>query len=182
MTLRSGVRDAARRAYLTITRGTLVKSDDSKKMQEVEVRGLFGERIKNVEHWHPYGFSSHAKVPQEGQGEAEVLIANIGGNASHPVIIAVADRRYRLKGLQEGEIAIHDDQGNKVHMTRNGPVVEAASGKTITHKVGSVTLVHSENGIDITGGYIKHNGKKIGSDHVHNGVQPGSGNTGFPQP
>jgi phage baseplate assembly protein V len=148
MTLRTNTRDAGRRAFLSITRGTLVKTDDTKKMQELEVRGLYGERIKGVEHWQPYGFAYHAKVPQEGQGEAEALIANVGGNASHPVVLAVADRRHRRPTLQEGESALYDDQGQKVHITRDGIKLDGGTLKkpqTIT--VGNATLTVADGKI-----------------------------------
>jgi len=40
--------------------------------------------------------------------------------------VVVADRRYRLVGLPMGEVALHDDQGLRVHLTRNGLVFDGA--------------------------------------------------------
>ncbi len=37
--------------------------------------------------------------------------------------VVVADRRFRLKGLARGEVALYDDQGQSVTLTRAGIVV-----------------------------------------------------------
>ncbi|WP_431477838.1 phage baseplate assembly protein domain-containing protein [Massilia eburnea] len=58
------------------------------------------------------GFTS---VPKPG---AEGVVVFVGGNRDHGLVIAVEDRRFRLKGLASGEVAIYDDQGQKVHLTR----------------------------------------------------------------
>jgi len=50
----------------------------------------------------------------------------LGGNLDHIVVIPGADRRYRLKGLASGELAVHDDQGQKVHFKRDGVWIETS--------------------------------------------------------
>ena len=133
-TLRAGGDDGARRAYLGIARGTLVSVDDSTKLQEHTVRAWFGDQFTNVEHWHPYGFSSVPLKPtDQDQGQAEVLVAAVGGNPDHPVVIATADRRYRPKNLKPGESSHHDDQKQHVHLTREGV---NATGKKLTITAG----------------------------------------------
>lgn len=47
-------------------------------------------------------------VPHAG---AECVTLSVGGNTDHPVVINVDDRRYRMRGLKTGEMAIYDDQG-----------------------------------------------------------------------
>ena len=55
------------------------------------------------------GFSSTGdSVPHAG---AECVTLSVGGNTDHPVVINVDDRRYRMRGLKTGEMAIYDDQG-----------------------------------------------------------------------
>ncbi|WP_426315502.1 phage baseplate assembly protein domain-containing protein [Methylobacterium fujisawaense] len=133
-TLRAGGDDSARRAYLGIARGTLVSVDDSTKLQEHTVRAWFGDQFTNVEHWHPYGFSSVPLKPSDQQqGQAEVLVAAVGGNPDHPVVIATADRRHRPKNLKPGESSHHDDQKQHVHLTREGV---NATGKKMTITAG----------------------------------------------
>lgn len=133
-TLRAGGDDGARRAYLGIARGTLVSVDDSTKLQEHTVRAWFGDQFSNVEHWHPYGFSSVPLKPTDQQQcQAEVLVAAVGGNPDHPVVIATADRRHRPKNLKPGESSHHDDQKQHVHLAREGV---NATGKKMTLTAG----------------------------------------------
>ncbi|MET3485358.1 phage baseplate assembly protein [Methylobacterium sp. 1973] len=133
-TLRAGGDDSARRAYLGIARGTLVAVDDSTKLQEHTVRAWFGDQFTNVEHWHPYGFSSVPLKPtNQEQEQAEVLVAAVGGNPDHPVVIATADRRHRPKNLKPGESSHHDDQGQHNHLTRDGI---NTTGKKVTVTAG----------------------------------------------
>ncbi|GGC90267.1 phage baseplate assembly protein domain-containing protein [Chelatococcus reniformis] len=177
--MRTDFDDLAGRSYSGVFRGTLVKASDNTKMQELEIRGRFGERITNVEHWHPYGSYSVPLAPKDGK-EAEVLVANLGGSADHPVVLGVADRRHRPTGLQPGETGLHDDQGQRVHIGRDGIVISAPDTKSITVQIGGVSFKVSKDGVDITGGYVKHNGRMIDATHRHDGVQPGGGNTGEP--
>lgn len=46
--------------------------------------------------------------------------------------------------------------------------------------VGGVTFVITAGGIDMQGGQVTHNGKNIGSDHAHSGIQRGSANSDGP--
>jgi phage gp45-like len=118
-TLRDGGDDAARRTYLGVSRATLVQTDDSTKLQEVTVRARFGDLFTNVEHWHPYGFSSVPLKPDDQQqNQAEVLLTFLGSDI--PVAIGIADRRHRPKNLKPGESSHHDDQKQHVHLTRAG--------------------------------------------------------------
>jgi|GEM_PF-3503201 len=133
-TLRSDTDDAARRVYLGISRGTLVQASDQTKMQEVTVRARFGRMLTNVEHWHPYGFTSVPLVPtDQEQNQAEALVTYLGGSPDHPVVISVADRRHRPKNMKPGESAHHDDQKQHVHLTRDGI---NTTGKKVTVTAG----------------------------------------------
>jgi len=101
-----------------VARGVVRSVDDAKMMQEmarIELEAGFSPT--KIEHWHPYGFSMH---PRAG---AEVLGVSLGGNRDHMIVIATADRRYRLK-VGQGEVALHDDQSQKVHIKRESIWVE----------------------------------------------------------
>lgn len=67
---------------------------------------------------------------------------------SHAVVVTVSDRRYRLKGLQTGEVAVYDDQGQSVTLTREGIVVDGA-GKTITFR--NAPKARFEMDLEVTG-------------------------------
>ena len=110
----------ARRIGNMLSRGTIAAVNAASKMQGLQVRLLAGEVKDNVEHFEPYGFTSN---PNPG---AEVISAFFDGDRSHGIIVVAADRRYRITGLATGEMAIHDDQGQKVHITRTGILIYTA--------------------------------------------------------
>lgn len=108
----------ARSVANMLARGTLVLASSSSKMQSLQLRLLSGEAKDGVEHFEPYGYTSRA------HGGAEVVTLFLGGDRSHGIAIVVADRRYRLQGLEQGEVALHDDQGQKVHLKRDKILIE----------------------------------------------------------
>lgn len=56
--------------------------------------------------------------------------------------------------------------------------IKPGGGLTLTQDGVSMSMTSS--GVDFTGGYVKHNGKNIGHDHIHGGITPGSSNTDIP--
>lgn len=66
----------------------------------------------------PYGLQS---APLEGASAVQVAV---GGDAGSLVTILVHDRRYTI-ALAAGEVALIDDLGQKVHLTRTGIVIDA---------------------------------------------------------
>lgn len=113
------------RQLLSLIGRAVVKSiNAAAKCQTVDVSLIAGEPKGGIEHLEPYGFTARATAG------AEAIVLFPDGDRSHGVAIVVADRRYRLKGLKGGEAALYDDLGQKVHLTRNGIVVDGA-GKTI---------------------------------------------------
>jgi len=109
---------AARRIQNMLARGTVALSNAATKMQSLQVKLLADETLDSIEHFEPYGFTSR---PLPG---AEVATVFVDGDRSHGLVLVVADRRYRMTGFEEGEMAIHDDQGQSVHLTRGGIVVK----------------------------------------------------------
>ena len=100
-----------------IARAVLSSLDTSKKCQAADLTLIAGEKKGNVEALEPYGFTS---APQDG---AEAVVLFPSGDRSHGVAVVVADRRYRITGLARGEVAIYDDVGQSVTLTRAGIVV-----------------------------------------------------------
>lgn len=99
--------------------------DDARAAQEVQLELLADESQDAVERFQNYGFTS---VPHAG---AEALVVFAGGLRSHGVVLAVEDRRYRLTGLEEGEVALFDDLGNVIKLGREAIAVTAVSKLTI---------------------------------------------------
>lgn len=104
------------------------------KMQTVQVRLLANELKDGVEHFEPYGYTSNPKPGAEG------LAAFLNGDRSHGVLLCIADRRFRLKELKPGEVALYTDEGDVLHFKR-GRVIEV---KTLTLRVTAGTSTEFE--------------------------------------
>lgn len=124
------------------SRGVVSAVNSALKMQTVQIQLLTGEGKDNVEHFEPYGYTSHPHVG------AEQVTGFVEGDRSHGIVLIVADRRYRLVGLAPGEMAIYDDQGQRVHLTRHGIVIMGA-GKPVL--ITDTPKVRMECDLDVTG-------------------------------
>ena len=109
--------ETIQRQLLGLIGRAVVKSiSAATKCQTVDVSLIAGEPKAGVEHLEPYGFTARAN------SGAEAVVLFPDGDRSHAVVVTVSDRRYRLKGLQTGEVAVYDDQGQSVTLTRAGIV------------------------------------------------------------
>ncbi len=121
------------RVMLMIGRAILKAVNDSASAQIVQASFL-GEEVRDkVERMAEYGFTS---VPLPGSQAVAVFV---GGDRGHGIVIATGDMRYRLKGLEGGEVAIYDDQGQKVTLTRAGIVVDGGGLPVTIINTPSVT-------------------------------------------
>lgn len=123
------------RVRLMIGRAIVALVNDDLKEQAVQISLLNGEVRDGVERYQEYGFTSH---PHEG---AEAITLFIGGNRDHGIVIATGDRRYRLKGLQAGEVALYTDEGDSVILKRN-QIIEV---NTATFLVKAATKARIES-------------------------------------
>lgn len=127
------------RNLLTLLRGLLGRGvvesvDDTPMMRTVQAEFLPGDVREGLEHFEPYGFTSRVK-----QG-AEAIGAFFNGDRSHGVVLVTADRRFRLH-VEEGEVAVFDDQGQKVVLKRDGILVETPKNLTATVGGNAVATV-----------------------------------------
>ncbi len=122
-----------RRVQMMVGRAIVTAVDDERGVQEVQVEILSDETQDGVEHLQPYGFAAHPKAGAEG------VVLAAGGTRSHAVVIAVGDRRYRLKSLAEGEVALFDDLGQVIRLGREGVSIYSAAGVSIETS-GSMSL------------------------------------------
>lgn len=74
------------------------------KLQALQMRLTADEIRDGLEHFEPYGVTSN---PHPG---AEGIALFLGDGRSHGVVLNVADRRFRLQGLQSGEVALYTDR------------------------------------------------------------------------
>lgn len=116
--------------------------------------------VADREYMQHYGYTSR---PKDG---AEVVYI-VEGN----VVIAIAsdDRRYRLK-IEEGETALYDDLGQKVHLTRSGIVVESPKPVTVT-----APEINLGGDSDTLRALIDERLLTLFNTHTHSGILPGPG-------
>jgi phage baseplate assembly protein V len=164
-TIQKALAPIRRRVMLMVQRGTIKSLSDGGKLQTAQVQGLGGKLRDGVEVFQSYGFTS---VPKAG---AEAVIVAVGGNDDHGLIIAHGDRRYRLTGLAAGEVALHDDQGAAVHLSRGGIQIKGG-GKPVA--ITGAALVTVQMGtIVVTGGDVVADGvslKEVGGFAAGDGV------------
>jgi phage baseplate assembly protein V len=130
-----------------VARAVVDLVNDATKLQGLQITIMAGQGADDVERFQNYGLTS---VPLPG---AEGIALAVGGVRAHTAVIAVDDRRYRVTGLVGGEVAVYDDLGHRVHLTRNGIVIDGAG-----HAVTMVNLskLRVESDIEATGS-IKDN-------------------------
>jgi phage baseplate assembly protein V len=158
-----------------LVRGTVALADSMRKLQSLQVRLLAGEVKDQMEHFEPYGFTA---APLAG---AEVLAGFMDGDRSHGVVIVIADRRFRLQGLQAGEVALYTDEGDHIHFKR-GRIIEIETGTLNVKATDSVNfdtpLITQTGRIESTGDQVAGGISQI--NHPHSGVMPGNGQSGPP--
>lgn len=165
-----------RRLAHLVARAVVTLVNDAAKMQTLQLGLLADEALDGAEHWQPYGFTYK---PHAG---AEALVLAVGGHRAHSVVIACADRRYRLTAMEDGEVALYSDEGDKIHFKR-GRVIEVL---TETLNISASTAVNFDTPVINTTGQILSDGDQVAAGisqtgHVHGGVQSGASNTGGPQ-
>lgn len=142
-----------------------------------------------------YGVTSRPKAG------ADAALIFLGGNRGAGIVIATSDGRFSVE-ITPGEVAIHDDLGQKVHLTREGIRIKGGGLPMIIENTplltlktnlrlegnltmlgaggtGTATMTLAAN-VSITGATLTHNAANVGSSHTHGGVVSGGGNTGMP--
>lgn len=157
--------DAFNRVMMLFGRGVLRLVSDEGARQQVQVEMLKDEILDGVEHMQNYGFTSHPKG-------GDCAVAFNGGSREQGIVLVIDDRRYRIP-LVAGEVAMYDDQGNKVELLREMVKVTAVKHAEVVAPtiklIGDLELVGNMKilgDIDSTG-TITNNGKRIDSTHTH---------------
>lgn len=158
----AAARALAGRVGNMLARGRVRSVNAGTRMQTLQLDLLEGETKDRLEHFEAYGFTSHPKAG------AEAAVVFLDGDRSHGLVLVVADRRYRLRGLADGEVALHDDGE------------EAGGGSSIVLKRGGVIEITAAAAVHLNTPELLHNGVNVGATHRHGGVQAGGANTGTP--
>lgn len=99
-----------------VARGEVSMVQDGPMMQTNQIKVLDGELIDGAERAQQYGFTSHP------QGGAECFVVFADGDRSHPIILSVDDRRYRVKSSKAGEVVIYTDEGDMISLKRDNTI------------------------------------------------------------
>lgn len=158
--------------------------NDSGLSQMLQIQFSTKEIRDNTIRVSDYGFTSN---PKPG---CQTIFLCVAGDRSNGVVIGTNDESARKKNLQPGEVAIYDDLGQSVYLTRTGIVVEGAglpitvNGNTTIngtlHVTGAVTGDMTITAPNVNGTTNVTFGGKSGVGHTHSGVSTGTSNTGAP--
>jgi phage baseplate assembly protein V len=172
---------------LAFGRGRVTFVDDAGPVQEIQARFGAREVIDNMPAPHDFGFTSNPPIG------SDVVASFLGGSRKNGVVVAIGSQAYRLKNLKSGEVAIYDDLGQSVYLTRTGIVINGAGLPVKITNTPSITLdaaaVHVTGNLSVDGVVTAPTvvgttnvtfGGKSGITHTHSGVQTGSGTTGAP--
>ncbi len=156
-------------------RGVGSRVNSATPVQLINGDALSGEPINAAEYLQHYGFTSN--VPP---GFMFVAVP-VGGKTAHAIVIATEHATYRLKGLAQGEVALYDDQEQKVHIKRGGIEINGG-GKPVT--ITNTSKVRMETALlEVTGeiedrcdttGKTMSNMRQIYNTHTHNDPQGGA--------
>mgnify|MGYP003654627407 CR=1 FL=1 len=115
-----------------VYRGTVQRVNDSTLLQSLQLRISQGatpaedDLVENVENFAPYGLTA-VPVDPTAAGAAEAIVVNVSADSEHPVIIAVADRRYRVTGLASGDVCVYNAAGQSIKLLSDRIVIESGS-------------------------------------------------------
>jgi phage baseplate assembly protein V len=148
----------------------------------VQADGLAGEQLQDNELVQHYGYAS---APPAG---SQLVVLPLGGKTAHGIIIATEHASYRLKALKNGEVAIYDDLGQSVYLTRNGTVINGGGLPVTIKNTPSVTadtpMFHLTGSLNVDGSVIAqgdvadHGSKTMATMRAaYNGHHNGSGTT-----
>lgn len=181
-----------RRLALMVGRAIVRLVNDGAQLQALQLELLQGEIRADVERVQNYGFTS---VPHAG---AEAVAVAVSGLRDHVLVVAVDDRRYRLKALADGEVAMYTDEGDLVHIKRGGTILVKAATKVriespLVEMTGDLHVLGNaqvDGNVGVGGdvavaGQVAADGDVTGQGtslhtHVHGGVTVGASNTGAP--
>lgn len=140
----------------------------------VQADALDAENLPKLLRLEPYGYSYRAKPG------CEVYALFPGGDRAVGLAFLIGDKRYQMD-LLEGEVALHDDEGNFVKLGRNGVVTAKAATGVIAETPLFKTTGDAEiggrlkviGGAEITGA-LMNNGVSVGEEHNHTSTMPGT--------
>ena len=132
MNARATIRGLFRRAVLVLT------TEAAAGLQRIRV--AVGDEVEDdIEHAEPYGLATRPPVG------ASVFMAQLGGDASAPVVLAACDGTYRPTGLSVGNVALYDATGKRITLSSSGIQLGAAASLGVARTGDAVQVTIPAN-------------------------------------
>ena len=146
-------------------RGKVARVQAGGGVQKIQVEGLDGETVQDLEHAENFGFTSN---PPAG---SDCVVVPLGGKTSHGIIVTTTNGAYRITGLSDGETAVYNADGAKM-VLKKGRVIEIDCDKL---------NIKAPNGVNITSEKVECSAVLTAQGQINgNGgmaVQGGNGTT-----
>lgn len=131
--IKRAIKPLQNKVMMLVGRCVLLATNDTEGVQKIKASVMAGEIMENVERFQNYGLSSN--VPSGAEG---VIVFPLG-NREHGICIALENRKFRLKDLKEGEVALYTDEGDTIIFKRGGKIeVNASSQVDVNSPVSNI--------------------------------------------
>jgi phage baseplate assembly protein V len=138
------MREILNKIFNLFTRGKITLTDDSGDIQKLQVSMLSGEIKDGVERIQEYGLAS--SLPEN---DSDVMMVSLAGNRDHSVIIKAGSRKFRMKDLKNGEVALYTDEDDMIHFKR-GSIIDFNTKTLNINATDTVNIVTKNFNIDCT--------------------------------
>lgn len=128
-----------------IVRSTVTGAKPELELRELQTLYNSTSVQDDMEHLEPYGFTSEPFT----DGQTDAVNLYFDDERNHGVVINVADRRYRIKNMQQGEVAIYDDKGRHIYIKRDCIEIDGVSTPVNVKTSGTVNVTAPT--VNITG-------------------------------
>ena len=125
----------------TIERGTITASKNDDQLRELQVQLQDNYVQDELEHLEPYGFSSEPHCDKQ----TDAMVAFLGNQRGHGIVLSVTDRRYRITQMKTGEVCIYDDKKRHVYLKQDGIEIDGADSPITVKSTNSVTINAAAN-------------------------------------
>lgn len=173
-----------RRIQLTVGRGRVTTSNDSKSAQILQVRLGALETRDGTPRLAEFGFTSRPPVG------SDVVVLFIAGDRSNGVAVATGHQASRPIGLEEGEAMVYDLWGKSIYFTKaGGIVIDAKNTPVAINNATTVTINAADevvmntpqlrvSGDIVAGGNVSDATRSMAADRtIFNAHTNGSGTT-----
>jgi hypothetical protein len=112
----------------TTRRARIVKVDDSKSQQRVDIKGLKNEKPKKI--WRPQDFGYSSNPPEDCDG----VMIQMGARSDRTLYMDGGHEKYRPKNTPEGGTVLFDHKGDIIRVFPDH--LDAVHAKKINIRIG----------------------------------------------